>query len=167
MMIMEAVANNKTESTGGFTAEVVRMNSAFYRLEALFGFVRKAGITEFSSSVAEMQDIFAKISEKHPKLMAEIRVQRTTDFTTNLHSSSDLEELMIGKGYQVPLHRISDDKWEISPEAELTADFPPPLLAVGKPMPAWPYVKEPLFFPRKEDYEAAAQDLIKEMRRRA
>lgn len=164
---MEAIANNKTESPSALAAEVLRMTGAFHRLDVLFGLARQSGIKEFSSSVPEMQEIFRKLSKKHQKLMAEIRIDRTAEFTTNLHSSSDLEELMVGEGYRVPLRRASENRWEISEIAESVAKACS-FVAVGRPVPVPPYyMQPPLVFIVKNDYKSAALELVKELKRRA
>ena len=163
---MEAVANNKAESVGELAAEVKRMGGSFYRIEALFGMARQSGIKGFTSSVSDMQDVFRKLSRKHPKLMEQIRIDRTSEFTTNLHSSSDLEELMTGKGCMVPLHRISENRWEINENSELTATICA-VVPVGKPAPQPPYyMRQPITFITRKDYASASKDLVKELKLR-
>ncbi|MDE1854990.1 MAG: hypothetical protein KGH57_01560 [Candidatus Micrarchaeota archaeon] len=164
-MAMEAVVNNKADSTGALTAEVQRMSGSFYRIEVLFGIARQSGIKEFSSSVADMQGIFRKLAKKDPRLMEQIRIDRTSEFTTNLHSSSDLEELMVG-GYWVPLHRLSENRWEIHENAEVTAEICA-VVGVGRPIPEAPlYMQKPVSLIVRKDYKKASKELIKELKRR-
>jgi hypothetical protein len=165
-MEMEAIVNNKAESEGALAAEVQRMVNSVYRIEVLFGIARQSGIREFSSSVADMQGIFRKLAKKDPRLMEQIRIDRTSEFTTNMYSSSDLEDLMIGDGYLVPLHRLSENRWEIDEVAEMTARICA-VVEVGKPIPEPPlYMQKPISLIVREDYKNASKELIKELKRR-
>lgn len=161
---MEAIVNNRAGSGGELAAEAQRINTTFFVLDKLFGLARSSGVREFSASGEEMQAIFSAVRDRHPKLLSTVRIYRTTEFTVNLSSSSDLEEYMVS-GIKRPIERIGENRYAICDTSEELAHVWAPVF-IGKIKAEYPYVQEPVFVPRAEDYESAAEDLTKELKRR-